>query len=49
MSDSGLLHALLDIETMNNLMDHAVYGSSYEGHIFENTLVNLSHLSLKEY
>ena len=41
LRDSGLLHTLLDIETMNNLMGHPVYGSSYEGYVIENILVNL--------
>jgi len=41
LRDSGLLHTLLDIETMNNLMGHPVYGSSFEGYAVENILVNL--------
>jgi predicted AAA+ superfamily ATPase len=41
LRDSGLLHGLLDIETMNSLMGHPVYGSSYEGYVIENILVNL--------
>jgi len=41
LRDSGLLHALLDIETMNNLMGHPVYGSSFEGYVIENILANL--------
>ena len=41
LRDSGLLHTLLDIETMNNLMGHPVYGSSFEGYVIENILVNL--------
>jgi len=41
LRDSGLLHTLLDIETMNNLMGHPVYGSSYEGYVIENILANL--------
>ena len=34
--DSGLLHALLDIENMEDLMGHPVYGASFEGFIIEN-------------
>jgi hypothetical protein len=41
LRDSGLLHTLLDIETVNNLMGHPVYGSSFEGYVIENILVNL--------
>jgi len=41
LRDSGLLHTLLDIETLNNLMGHPVYGSSFEGYVIENILVNL--------
>lgn len=40
LRDSGLLHALLDIETMNDLMGHPVYGSSWEGFAIENILAN---------
>jgi uncharacterized protein len=41
LRDSGLLHALLDIESMNDLMGHPVYGASFEGYIIENILANL--------
>lgn len=41
LRDSGLLHALLDIESMNDLMGHPVYGSSFEGYVIENVLLNL--------
>lgn len=41
LRDSGLLHALLDIETMNQLLGHPVYGSSFEGYAIENILINL--------
>ena len=41
LRDSGLLHTLLDIETVNSLMGHPVYGSSFEGYVIENILVNL--------
>jgi len=39
--DSGLLHALLDIETMEQLFAHPVYGASYEGFVIENLLTQL--------
>jgi uncharacterized protein len=34
--DSGILHALLNIETMEDLFSHPVYGPSFEGYIIEN-------------
>jgi len=39
--DSGLLHALLDIETMQALFAHPVYGASFEGFVIENLLPHL--------
>ncbi len=39
--DSGLMHALLDIESMDQLFSHPVYGSSYEGFVIENILTQL--------
>ena len=36
--DAGLLHALLGIETQNDLMGHPVYGASWEGFVIENVL-----------
>lgn len=39
--DSGLLHALLDIESMEQLFAHPVYGVSYEGFVIENLLTQL--------
>ena len=36
--DSGLLHALLNIETMDELLGHPVVGSSWEGFVIENIL-----------
>lgn len=36
--DSGLLHALLGIETHNDLAGHPVVGSSWEGFVIENLL-----------
>ena len=39
--DSGLLHALLNIETFNDLLGHPVYGPSWEGFVIENILAQL--------
>ncbi|WP_419662650.1 hypothetical protein Dvar_31160 [Desulfosarcina variabilis str. Montpellier] len=39
--DSGILHALLDIETMEDLFGHPVYGSSFEGFVIENIVSRL--------
>lgn len=36
--DSGVLHALLDIEDHNDLLGHPVYGASWEGLVIENIL-----------
>jgi len=36
LRDSGLLHALLDIKTHNDLLGHPVYGASWEGFVIEN-------------
>lgn len=36
--DSGVLHALLDIETYDELMSHPVFGASWEGMVIENIL-----------
>jgi predicted AAA+ superfamily ATPase len=36
--DSGLLHALLNIETMDELFSHPVVGASWEGFVIENIL-----------
>jgi predicted AAA+ superfamily ATPase len=36
--DTGLLHALLDIQTDNELLGHPVYGSSWESFVIENVL-----------
>jgi predicted AAA+ superfamily ATPase len=36
--DSGILHALLDIEDHNDLLGHPVYGPSWEGLVIENIL-----------
>lgn len=39
--DSGLLHSLLQIETMDDLFAHPIYGSSYEGMVIENIVSQL--------
>jgi len=39
--DSGLLHALLDIDDYNGMLSHPVYGASFEGYIIENILNSL--------
>jgi predicted AAA+ superfamily ATPase len=36
--DSGILHALLNIETMEELFAHPIYGASYEGYAIENII-----------
>ena len=36
--DSGLLHALLDIETTDDLLGHPVVGHSWEGFVIENII-----------
>ena len=36
--DSGLLHSLLSIETMDDLMGHPIFGFSWEGMVVENIL-----------
>ena len=40
LRDSGVLHALLDIETEDDLLGHPVRGASWEGMAIENILVN---------
>ena len=40
--DSGILHALLDIETYDQLLGHPVCGASWEGYALENILVENS-------
>lgn len=39
--DSGILHSLLAIESMEDLFAHPVYGASYEGYVIENILTEL--------
>ncbi len=36
--DSGLVHALLGIESLHDLLGHPVVGMSWEGHVLENLL-----------
>ena len=38
MRDSGLVHALLGIESRDELLGHPVVGSSWEGFVIENIL-----------
>lgn len=38
--DSGILHALLSIRSMDTLLSHPVIGGSWEGFVVENLLVN---------
>lgn len=40
--DSGVLHSLLNIENMNDLLGHPVFGSSWEGYCLENIVSSLS-------
>ena len=39
--DTGLLHALLGIENMNELFGHPIYGNSFETYVIENIRQNL--------
>ena len=39
--DTGILHALLGIETMEDLFAHPVYGASFEGYVIENIIAGL--------
>lgn len=41
LRDSGILHALLNIEDMEDLFAHPVYGSSFEGYVIENIVSRL--------
>ena len=38
LRDAGILHALLRLETDNDLLGHPVYGSSWEGYVLEQVL-----------
>ena len=39
--DSGILHALLEIEDQEELWGHPVYGVSWEGFVIENIISEL--------
>jgi uncharacterized protein len=36
--DSGIVHALLDLDTWNDVLGHPVVGASYEGFVVENLI-----------
>ena len=36
--DSGVLHALLEVESLHGLLGHPVVGASWEGFVIENLL-----------
>lgn len=36
--DSGILHALLELDTLDHVLAHPVVGASWEGHVIENLL-----------
>ena len=38
MRDSGIVHALLDLETWNDVVGHPAAGPSYEGFVIENLI-----------
>ena len=38
MRDSGLLHALLELENWNDLVGHPIVGPSWEGFVIENLI-----------
>lgn len=39
--DSGILHALLDIKSHNDLLGHPIYGASWEGFVLEQIITQL--------
>ncbi len=41
LRDSGILHALLEIETQQELFGHPVYGAPWEGFVIENIVTQL--------
>ncbi|MBN2039393.1 MAG: ATP-binding protein [Spirochaetes bacterium] len=43
--DSGILHALLNVQSFNDLMGHPVYGASWEGFVIENIISNTVNLN----
>ncbi|MSP62519.1 MAG: ATP-binding protein [Myxococcales bacterium] len=42
LRDSGLLHALLDLETHDDLAGHPIFGASWEGFVVEQVLAHAS-------
>jgi predicted AAA+ superfamily ATPase len=42
LRDSGILHALLELESFDRLAGHPVYGHSFEGLVIENVIAALS-------
>lgn len=42
LRDTGILHALLNLSSMDNLFAHPVYGASWEGLVIENILSAIS-------
>ncbi len=47
--DSGLVHALLDIQDYNQLSGHPVVGASWEGFVIENLLSVVGHSTLASF
>ena len=41
LRDSGILHSLIGIDSMNELFGHPVFGSSFEGFVVENIISSL--------
>jgi predicted AAA+ superfamily ATPase len=39
--DSGILHTLLELDSMDEVLGHPVVGASWEGYVIENLLANL--------
>ncbi len=39
--DSGILHSLIGIDSMNELFGHPIFGSSFEGFVLENIISSL--------
>lgn len=47
--DSGLLHSLLGIDSMNELLGHPIYGTSFEGFVIENIMTQFPRWSFYFY
>ena len=47
--DSGLLHSLLGIDSMNELLGHSIYGTSFEGFVIENIMTQFPRWSFYFY